>query len=107
MRQYGRPHGWPYQPSTICGPETPSPAMTRPPPARASTVPAAIAAEAGGRAASCMMPVPRRMRFVSAARYASGVIASEPYASAVHTESNPRRSARSTLSTGSLNSAPE
>src|SRR5207247_4419898 len=58
MRQYGRPHGWPYQPSTICGPETPSPAMTRPPPARASTVPAAIAAEAGGRAASCMMPVP-------------------------------------------------
>ena len=107
MRQYGLPHGWPYQPSTICGPETPRPAMTRPPPASASNVPAAIAAVAGGRAASCMMPVPRRMRFVTAARYARGVTASEPYASAVQTESNPRRSASSTLSTGSRRSEPE
>ena len=81
--------------------------MTRPPPASASSVPTAIAADAGGRAASCMMPVPRRMRFVSAARYASGVIASEPYASAVHTESKPRRSASSTCSTGRRSSAPE
>src|SRR5919108_3879354 len=107
MRQYGLPHGWPYQPSTICGPETPRPAMTRLPPASASTVAAAIAADAGGRAASCMMPVPSRIRFVSAARYASGVMASVPYASAVHTESNPSRSASSTLSTGSVSSAPE
>ena len=81
--------------------------MTRPPPASASTVPTAIAAVAGGRAASCMMPVPSRMRLVNAARYASGVIASEPYASAVHTESKPRRSASSTFSTGSRSSAPE
>src|SRR5919106_4898168 len=107
MRQYGLPHGWPYQPSTICGPETPRPAITRWPPASASTVPAAIAAVAGGRAASCMMPVPRRIRFVSAARYASGVIASEPYASAVHTESKPSRSASRTVSTGNRSSAPE
>ena len=70
-------------------------------------MPAAIAAETGGRAASCMMPVPRRIRFVSAARYASGVIASEPYASAVHTESNPSFSASRTFSTGSFSSAPE
>ena len=33
------------------------------------------------------MPVPSRMRSVMAAMKASGVIASEPYASAVHTES--------------------
>ena len=45
-----------------------SDAITRPPPASASTVPAAMAAVAGGRAASCMMPVPRRMRLVRAAR---------------------------------------
>ena len=42
--------------------------MTRPPPASASSVPTAIAAAAGVRAASCMMPVPRRMRVVTAAR---------------------------------------
>jgi hypothetical protein len=47
------------------------------------------------------------MRFVTAARYASGVIASEPYASAVQIESNPRRSASSTVSTGSRSSEPE
>ena len=52
--------------------------MTRSPPASASTVATAMAAAAGVRAASCMMPVPRRMRRVTAARYASGVIASEP-----------------------------
>ena len=48
---------------------------------------ACIAAIAGERPASCMIPVPSRMRFVSAAMYARGVIASEPYASAVQTES--------------------
>ena len=37
-----------------------------------------IAHIAGGRPASCMIPVPRRMRSVFAAMYASGVIASEP-----------------------------
>ena len=48
-----------------------------------------IAHIAGGRPASCMMPVPSRMRSVLAAIQASGVMASEPYASAVHTESKP------------------
>ena len=42
--------------------------MNRPPPAMASTVAADIAALAGVRAASCMMPVPSFMRLVSAAR---------------------------------------
>ena len=42
--------------------------MTRPPPASASIVPMAIAAAAGVRAASCMIPVPSRMRLVTAAR---------------------------------------
>ena len=59
--------------------------MKRLPPAMASTVAAHIAALAGVRAASCMMPVPSLIRFVTAARYASGVTASVPYASAVHT----------------------
>ena len=54
------------------------PAMKRPPPAIASTVAADIAALAGVRAASCMMPVPSLMRLVLAARKASGVTASEP-----------------------------
>ena len=52
--------------------------MKRPPPARASTVWACIAAMAGERPASCMMPVPSRMRSVRAAMKASGVTASEP-----------------------------
>ena len=67
----------------------------------------AMAAAAGVRAASCMIPVPRRMRLVTAARYASGVTASEPYASAVHTESKPSRSASCTRSTGRRSWAPE
>ena len=40
---------------------------------------------AGERAASCATHVPRRIFFVSAAMYASGVIASELYVSDVHT----------------------
>ena len=52
--------------------------MTRPPPARASTVWACMAAMAGARPASCMIPVPSRMRSVWAAIQARGVMASEP-----------------------------
>jgi len=54
---------------------------------------AVIAVIAGVRAAICMMPEPSLRRFVCAAIQASGVMASEPYASAVQTESNPSRSA--------------
>ncbi|GIU90502.1 MAG: hypothetical protein KatS3mg010_1601 [Acidimicrobiia bacterium] len=45
------------------------------------------------RAESCTTPVHRRMRSVCAPIHASGVNASEPQASPVHTESNPSRSA--------------
>ena len=68
------------------------------PPERWSSVIAAIAVAAGVRADSCTMPVPRRIRSVCAPHQASGVRASEPYASAVHTESNPSRSASLTAS---------
>ena len=47
-------------------------------PAIASILAADMAALAGVRAASCMMPVPSLMRLVLAARSASGVIASDP-----------------------------
>ena len=60
------------------------------PPDSASRVIAVIAAIAGVRAGICMIAVPSRMRVVCAPIQASGVIASEPYASAVHTESKPR-----------------
>ena len=52
-----------------------------------------MAHDAGVRAESCTMPVHSRMRSVCAPIHASGVKASEPHASAVHTESNPSRSA--------------
>ena len=63
------------------------------PPDRWSSVTAAIAVAAGVRAESWTIPVPRRMRSVWAPHQASGVSASEPYASADQTESNPSRSA--------------
>ena len=47
---------------------------------------AVIAVMAGVRAAIWRMAVPRWMRYVSAPIQASGVTASDPYASAVHTE---------------------
>ena len=56
--------GCPYQPSTTCGPETPSPRMNRPP-ERWSSVIAAIAVAAGVRAESCAIDVPSLMRWSS------------------------------------------
>ena len=52
--------------------------ITRPPPASWSTVDMASAVAAGVRAAAWITAVPRRMRFVCAARKASGVMASWP-----------------------------
>lgn len=46
-----------------------------------------MAVAVGERAAICAMAVPRRIREVCAAIQVSGVKASEPQASAVHTES--------------------
>ena len=53
----------------------------------------AFTGAAGCRADIWTIAVPSLMRSVEAPHHASGVRQSEPYASAVHTESNPRRSA--------------
>ena len=62
---------------------------------------AVIAVDAGVRADSCVTPVPRRIVDVEAPHHASGVKASEPYASAVHAESNPSASAARSCSRAS------
>src|SRR3954471_10364456 len=54
---------------------------------------AAIAVAVGVRADSWMRFVPSLMLLVCEPHHASGLMASDPYASAVHTESYPRRSA--------------
>ena len=56
-----------------------------------------MAVAVGVRAESCTRSVPRRMRSVCDPHQASGVKASEPHDSAVHTESKPRRSASATI----------
>jgi hypothetical protein len=97
VRASGFGYGWPYQPSTTCGPDAPSPRTNRPL-ERWSIVIAAMAAAAGVRAEICMMLVPSRMLLVPAPHQASGVRQSEPYASDVHTESKPSRSASASVS---------
>ena len=65
IRASGLANGCPYQPSTTCGPDTPSPRISRPPD-RWSRVSAAIAVAAGVRAEICTIPVPSLIRSVSA-----------------------------------------
>ena len=77
VRASGLANGWPYQPSTTCGPETPRPRMKRPP-ERWSIVIAAIAVAVGVRADICTIAVPSRIRSVLAPHHASGVSTSEP-----------------------------
>ena len=60
--------------------------------------PSAIAMAVGVRADSWHRAVPSRTREVRDPHQASGVSASDPYASAVHTESKPSLSASSTSS---------
>ena len=86
VREIGLANGWPYQPSTTCGPETPSPRIMRPSD-RWSSVSACMAVEAGVRAAIWQMAVPSLMCEVCAPIQASGVKQSEPQASAVQIES--------------------
>ena len=86
VRESGLAKGWPYQPSTTCGPETPRP-RTRRPPERWSRVRACMAVAVGVRAESCTTAVPRRILDVWAAIQVRGVKASDPQASAVKTES--------------------
>src|SRR5438093_582330 len=106
VRVSGLPKGCPCQPSTTCGPETPSPRRNRPPESWSSEV-AVDAVRAGVRAAICMIALPRRILLVCPPIQASGVTASEPYASAVHTEWKPRRSASRTRSMSTASCAPE
>ena len=58
---------------------------------------AVIAVMAGVRAGICMIAVPSWILVVCATNHVSGVTASEPYASAVHTEWKPSDSARCTM----------
>jgi hypothetical protein len=79
-------------PSTTCGPDTPSPSSSRPPDSCCS-VAAVMAVAAGVLAAICAIAVPSRSREVVAAMKPSGVNASAPHPSAVQSESWPRDSA--------------
>ena len=97
VRASGLENGWPYQPSTTWGPETPIPRMTRPFD-RWSSVRVCIAIEVGVRPDICTIEVPSRSRSVSLPHQASGVNASLPQASAVKTASKPLRSASATIS---------
>ena len=98
VREIGLEKGWPYQPSTTWGPETPRPRIIRPF-ERWSRVSACIAVEAGVRAEICTMPVPRCNFSVCAASHTSGEKASEPQASALHAEWKPSASAAWPIST--------
>ena len=77
VRASGAGNGWPYQPSTTWGPETPRPSTKRPP-ERWSSVSAAMPMAVGVRADSWHKDVPRRTRSVREPHHASGVRASEP-----------------------------
>ena len=105
VRASGFSNGIPYQPSTTCGPDAPRPRMKRPP-ERWSSVIAAIAVAAGWRALICTIAVPSRTRSVRLPHQASGVSASEPYASEHHTESNPSRSASTIASSAPAGGPP-
>lgn len=97
VRASGFAKDMPYQPSTTCGPETPSPRMKRPP-ERWSIVIADIAVIAGWRADICVIAVPSLSVCVCEPHQASGVSPSEPYASAVQIESKPSFSASAIVS---------
>lgn len=77
VRASGFANGIPYQPSTTCGPDTPSPRMKRPP-ERWSSVIADIAVIAGWRAEIWVTAVPSLSLDVDAPHHASGVRPSEP-----------------------------
>jgi hypothetical protein len=105
VRAIGLPNGTPCQPSTTCGPETPTPHRKRLPDSACKVI-AVIAAQAGVRAGICMIDVPALIRVVRASTQAIGVTASVLYASPVQTDSKPTRSASSTVSISILGDAP-
>ena len=97
VRASGLPNGWPYHPSTTCGPDTPRPRIE---PAVRQVVERQRGhrARAGVRADSCTIDVPSPIALVRAPHQASGVNASDPHASAAKTESKPDLSASATSS---------
>src|SRR5213593_690080 len=82
----------PCQPSATWGPDEPMPRITRPF-ERLSSVAAVIAVIAGERPGIWKIAEPILILSVFAASHARTVAASEPYASAAQTESNPADSA--------------
>jgi hypothetical protein len=86
VRASGLAKGWPYQPSTTWGPDSPSPSTMRPSD-RWSSVMACMAVEVGVRADICVTAVPSRMRDVRDPHHASGPNTSDPHDSAVNTMS--------------------
>ena len=82
----GFPQGSPCQPSTTCGPETPSPRRKRPPDMR-SSVAAVIAVFVGVRAGIWKIAEPTLSVVVVAASQERTVAASVPQASAAQAES--------------------
>ena len=75
------------------------------PPERRSSVAAVAAVVAGERAGICMIAVPSLIRSVRPPIHARGDTASDPYASDVHTEWNPQRSASSARPTQNAGSS--
>ena len=75
VRSIGLPNGTPCQPSTTCGPETPTPHRKRLSD-NACSDNTVIAAQAGVRAGICMMPVPALIFVVRARIQATGETAS-------------------------------
>ena len=71
VRASGLGYGWPYQPSTTCGPDAPRPSMKRPS-LRWSSVSAVMAVDVGVRADSWHTAVPRRSVVVLAPSQARG-----------------------------------
>ena len=77
VRVSGLPNGTPCQPSTTCGPDGPMPHKKRLPDSACNVI-AVIAAQAGVRAAICMMAVPALIFVVCARTQATGDTASVP-----------------------------
>ena len=90
----------PCHPSMTCGPLVPSPRRKRPFESDCIDI-ADMATIAGVLAPTWTMPEPSLIVVVLAARYARGVSASCPHASATHTDVAPSRSASTTKAASS------
>src|SRR3954464_1960771 len=98
VRVKGLPYGWPYHPSTTCGPDKPRPRQKRPFD-RWSTVIACIAHDEGVRPDICTTPVAILIVDVCAAIHVANENASLPHDSATHTLSQSSFSASCAIGT--------